>query len=75
MTERWLRPDFRMPLLLGLCSAAVALTPSPSGKALMALPLAAAGLLWWSLLKPDRWLLVFFAVLLLAPPIPFALGA
>lgn len=63
-----------MPLLLGTCAAAVAFLPSPVYQAVAAAALLAVPCLWFVLLEPDRWLSLFFAACLLAPPLPIAVG-
>ena len=69
-----LRADFAIPAALGLWSAAIALAPGPWFKlALAAPPVVAAGI-WWTLLRPHRWLAAFFVCLLLTPPLPIPLG-
>lgn len=59
-------------LLVGY-STAVALTRGPA-QWILAAPLALVPLLSWILRSPDAWLSWFFAVALLAPPLPVALG-
>jgi O-antigen ligase len=71
---RRLRADFAIPAMLGVWSAAVALAPGLWVKLALAAPLAIASAIWWTLLRPHRWLAAFFVVLLLTPPLPIALG-
>jgi O-antigen ligase len=59
--------------LLAGYSAAVALTRGPL-QWVLAAPLALVPLVLWILRSPDAWLTSFFAVALLAPPLPVALG-
>jgi O-antigen ligase len=63
----------RAGALLAGYSTAVALTRGPLQWTLAA-PLAIIPLLSWILRSPDVWLSLFFAVALLAPPLPVALG-
>jgi hypothetical protein len=37
-------------------------------------PAIAVGMGWWALLRPQRWLALFFVCLLLTPPLPLPLG-
>ncbi|MGC4054079.1 MAG: O-antigen ligase family protein [Paludibaculum sp.] len=63
-----------IPLLLGSCAAAIAFLPSGAARAAAAGVLLLIPGLWFVLLKPDRWLSLFFAACLLAPPLPVAAG-
>ncbi|MBN9663926.1 MAG: O-antigen ligase family protein [Acidobacteria bacterium] len=63
-----------VPLLLGSGAAAIAFLPSGAAQVVAAGALLAAPCLWFVLLKPDRWLSLFFAACLLAPPLPVAAG-
>jgi O-antigen ligase len=63
----------RAGALLAGYSTAVALTRGPL-QWILAAPLALVPLLSWILRSPDAWLLLFFAVAFLAPPLPVALG-
>ncbi|MGJ5817448.1 O-antigen ligase family protein [Paludibaculum fermentans] len=63
-----------VPLVLGTCAAGIAFLPSPVYQAAAAGALLAVPCLWFVLLEPDRWLSLFFAACLLAPPLPVALG-
>jgi O-antigen ligase len=54
-------------------SAAVALTRGPV-QWILAAPLVIFPLLSWIMRSPNAWLSLFFAVALLAPPLPVALG-
>ena len=65
---------FLVPALLGIYAAAIALAPSRSIAVALAAPLAAVPLLYFLLLKRDRWLPLFFAAALLLPPLPLGLG-
>jgi hypothetical protein len=40
----------------------------------LVVPLLFAALFYWVLLRPTRWLVVFFCCLLLLPPLPLPLG-
>jgi O-antigen ligase len=72
--EKRLWAEFAVPAALGLWSAAIAVAPGPGTKlALAAPPVLVAGI-WWSLLRPHRWLVAFFIFLLLTPPLPIPLG-
>jgi O-antigen ligase len=59
---------------LGAYAAAIAVAPKPAGALLLAAPLAGLPLCYWAILKPHRWLPLFFAAALLLPPLPFGLG-
>jgi hypothetical protein len=43
-------------------------------KAALAAPAAVAPVLWWTLRSPVRWLALFFAAVLLLPPLPIPIG-
>ncbi|MFN7997187.1 MAG: O-antigen ligase family protein [Bryobacteraceae bacterium] len=62
------------PALLGLYAAAAALAPKPVGTLIFLVPLIAVPFAWWTILKPERWLILFFAAALLLPPLPLGLG-
>jgi len=61
-------------LFFGAWAAAIALAPGFAAKALIAAPAVVLPLAWWILQKPARWLALFFAAALLAPPLPIAIG-
>ncbi len=61
-------------LLLGFWSAAIAVAPSLTVKALIAAPAVALPLVWWTVQRPSRWISLFFAAALLLPPLPIAIG-
>jgi O-antigen ligase len=65
---------FLLPAALGVYAAAVALAPKPAGTLALAAPLAAIPLCYWAILKPARWVVLFFAAALLLPPLPFGFG-
>jgi O-antigen ligase len=65
---------FLLPAALGAYAAAIALAPKPVGALVLAAPLAAVPLGYWAILKPDRWLTLFFAAALLLPPLPLGFG-
>jgi len=69
-----LRADFAIPAALGFWSAAIALAPGPWFKLALAGPPVVAAAIWWTLLRPHRWLAAFFIFLLLTPPLPIPLG-
>jgi len=46
----------------------------PAAKAVLAAPAALLPLAWWTVHKPGRWLLAFFAAALLLPPLPIPIG-
>lgn len=62
------------PLLFGAWAAAIAVAPDPAAKAVLAAPAALAPIGWWTVHKPGRWLLAFFAAALLLPPLPVPIG-
>jgi O-antigen ligase/polysaccharide polymerase Wzy-like membrane protein len=55
-------------LALGVWAAAIGFRP------MLALPLAAALLIWWTLRTPVRWLALFLGTALLLPPLPIPIG-
>jgi len=59
---------------LGLYAAAVALAPGWASKLELCAPLLVIPIAWFILGAPNRWLALFFACALLAPPLPIALG-
>lgn len=61
-------------IVLGVWCAAVALAPSVTSRLLLVIPPFLAALFYWVLLRPSRWLAVFFFCLLLFPPLPVPLG-
>lgn len=61
-------------LLFGVWAAAIAVAPSVTAKAVLAAPAALIPLAWWTLHKPARWLVAFFAAALLLPPLPIPIG-
>ena len=74
LTRESLRSDFLAPLAIGLWSAAIAAAPGTTLKLLLLAPAIAAGAIWWTILRPQRWLILFFICLLLTPPLPIPLG-
>ncbi len=71
------RVDMRQVLVgaaLGLYAAFVALTPGWGAKAFLCAPLIVIPIAWSLLRTPNRWLALFFACALLAPPLPIRLG-
>ncbi|HLY16863.1 MAG TPA: O-antigen ligase family protein [Bryobacteraceae bacterium] len=63
-----------LPALLGAYAAIIALAPKPGMALVLAAPLALLPLAYWTTLRPDRWLFLFFAAVLLLPPLPFGWG-
>jgi len=61
-------------LAIGTWSAAVALAPNVWTKLELLAPAILGGVVWWTLLRPQRWLALFFVCLLLTPPLPLPLG-
>ena len=59
---------------IGLWAAAIAVAPSFTAKALLAAPAVMVPLTWWTLHKPARWVVLFFAAAWLLPPLPVRLG-
>jgi O-antigen ligase len=59
---------------LGLYATAVALAPSLTTKVILSAPLIAVPLAWRILKVPNLWLALFLIFVLLAPPLPIALG-
>lgn len=68
------RADILPPVAIGLWSAAVAIAPNPWMKLALLAPPIAGAIVWWSMLRPARWLFLFFLCLLLTPPLPLPLG-
>jgi len=69
-----LRADLAIAAALGIWSAAIALAPGLWFKLALVAPAVAAAGIWWTLLRPQRWLAAFFLLLLLTPPLPIPLG-
>ena len=71
-------PRFRFrlaaPLLLGAWAASVVLAPDLRLKLLLAAPALLIPAALWTLERPGRWVMGFFAAALLLPPLPIALG-
>lgn len=61
-------------MAFGGWAAAMAVAPSIGAKAWLAAPPVALGGLWWMLQRPARWVAVFFAAVLLLPPLPAPIG-
>ncbi|HXB70007.1 MAG TPA: O-antigen ligase family protein [Candidatus Acidoferrales bacterium] len=61
-------------VIFGCWAAAIATARSVGAKALLAAPAVLLPLVWWTLLKPGRWLAGFFAAALLLPPLPVPAG-
>ncbi len=61
-------------IAMGTWSAAVALAPNPWMKLALLAPAIVAAVVWWAILRPQRWLALFFVCLLLTPPLPIPLG-
>jgi O-antigen ligase len=59
---------------LGAYAAAIALAPKPRGALILAAPLVVVPVCYWTMLKPRRWLALFFASALLLPPLPLGIG-
>jgi hypothetical protein len=68
------RAEQALPVFIGAWGAAAAVVPGTTLRLAMVLPVAAAALIWWCLGGVNRWLMAFFLVLLLTPPLPFPLG-
>ncbi|HVW84154.1 MAG TPA: O-antigen ligase family protein [Bryobacteraceae bacterium] len=69
-----IHPDRLFPYaVLGAWSAAVAVAP-PNVRFALTLPVCAVALVWWMLQGPSRWIGVFFAVLILTPPLALPAG-
>src|SRR5690242_9677488 len=60
--------------LFGAWAAAIALAPGPILKAALAAPALLVPVAWWTVLRPHRWIALFFATALLLPPLPVAIG-
>lgn len=63
-----------VPALLGVWAAAIAVAPGTVVKLLIALPVCAGIVTWWTLPDPQRWLTLFFFASLLLPPLPLPFG-
>src|SRR5258708_1589457 len=62
------------PVLIGAYGAAIALAPTTASKAVLCAPLVLVPFAFWTVLREQRWIAVFFAAALLLPPLPIALG-
>jgi hypothetical protein len=71
--EHRLRP-YAAGLFFGAWAAAIALAPNLAVKAVLCTPPLLVALAWWTLLRPHRWIALFFATALLLPPLPVAIG-
>ena len=74
MTTVRTRPEIWIPILFGVLSAAIAVAPNAQVRLALALPPAAAAVIWWSLQSAHRWLALFFLCALLTPPLPLPGG-
>ena len=63
-----------LAIALGVWCAAAASIPSTTGKLILVIPLVAAAVFYWVILRPSRWLVAFFICLLLLPPLPLPFG-
>jgi len=61
-------------IFLGAWAALIGVTPDIRTKLLIAAPVLLGALLWWTVLGAQRWLGLFFACLILLPPVPFPIG-
>ena len=68
------RPPIGAALACGMYAAVIAAAPNLITKAILAAPLAAIPVGWWTLQRPARWIALFFAAALLLPPLPIAIG-
>jgi hypothetical protein len=62
------------PVALGVWAGAVAVAPGIPAKLLLVAPAFCSSLVWWTLLRPERWLTIFFLCSLLLPPLPAPVG-
>jgi len=62
------------PLAMGAVCALAAVSADLRIQLALLSPMIAAGVLWWSVNGPNRWLFLFFPCLLLTPPIPAPVG-
>jgi len=70
---RWRLPQTGLtPVAVGAWAAAIALTPDPAWKVLIAGPVLAGAVAWWTILSAERWLALFFFCAILLPPLPGA---
>src|SRR5258708_34349805 len=63
-----------LPVLIGAYAEVTALARSRVSKAVLCPPLVLVPFAFWSVLREQRWIAVFFAAALLLPPLPIALG-
>lgn len=63
-----------LAVALGAWAAAVGLVPTLEAKLLTLAPAPAGALAWWTIVRPERWLGLFFFCALLLPPMPFPFG-
>jgi len=68
------RGNWPVAVLAGVWAAAIAVTPGPGTKAVLAAPAALVPFAWWTLGRPARWVAAFLAAALLLPPLPIAAG-
>lgn len=59
---------------LGAWAAAIAVTPSTLGKAVLFAPAVLLLVSWWAILQPGRWVSLFLGAALLLPPLPISIG-
>src|SRR5947209_1881442 len=62
------------PALITAWATAVGLAPGTEMKLVLLLPPLFFGAVWYLAARPEQWLLAFFAVALLTPPLPFGAG-
>lgn len=63
-----------IPFIIGVTAAAFVLLASPVAICAAAVIVGLGLLTWWTLTRPQRWLIVFFAAAILLPPFPINLG-
>jgi O-antigen ligase len=61
-------------VLLGIWAMLVAVSPNPSLQLILLGVPCFAAFSWWVILRPGRWMPIFFLVLLLLPPLPLPWG-
>ncbi len=55
---------------IGVWAAAAAVVPDTALRNALLLPPVLAGIVWWTISNPNRWLIVFFGAAVLTPPLP-----
>jgi O-antigen ligase len=68
------KPALAPAAFLGVWAAMFGLAPTTETRMLALVPVVLGAVGWWVILKPERWLALFFVCCLLLPPLPFPFG-